>query len=394
MKSPLKAACSPVIEQLESRQMLAVTLADGVLTVTGSAKADNINVRTRGNQIVVSMRKQPKSFARADVDAIVVNGRGGNDKINNSARVAFVTLIGGSGNDDIKGGGSSELILGGNGNDTLRGGAGNDQIYGDAGHDNINGGKHNDTLGGDDEDELTPSSTTPGDDTLNGGPGNDWLLSGQQTDADLEPSTAGIQAGVTDPSGNDQMTGGPGVDVIDIRGRNSEGFEVGDGDIITDDEDIVPVDDLAGDEQGEDDLLQHKHAFIKIFVNGQLINIPSGAGQFGGQPVVHLHENPNPLDVRGFLIHMHSTDDSGGTARVFRLKDFFQHWGISFSDQNLGRLRVDDENALTMRVRERGVSTWTNVTSNLAEYAIQTQHNAGDQQYDQIEIRYNTPTPA
>ena len=59
MKAPrrLTSACSPVVasvfEQLESRQLLAVTLASGVLTVAGSNKADNISVNRAGGKIVV-----------------------------------------------------------------------------------------------------------------------------------------------------------------------------------------------------------------------------------------------------------------------------------------------------------------------------------------------------
>jgi hypothetical protein len=388
----IAAACSPVIEQLESRQMLAVTLADGVLSVRGSARPDIMSVRTAGQNLVVKIGNgRARSFRAADVDLVDVRGGSGADRINVKGRISNVVINGGGGNDQIVGSSRNDFILGGSGNDTINGSNGHDQIYGDAGDDNLSGGLGNDTLGGDDEDNLTPIAGMVGNDTLNGGAGHDWLLSGQETDADLSPDD-GIQAGINDPSGSDMMTGGDGTDVIDIRGRDGDGFEVGDGDTITDDEEIVPVFDTAGPEQGEDDLIQHKHAFIKIFIDGVLIDIPDGAGQFGGEPVVHTHEAPNPLDVRGYLLHFHNTDDSGGAGRVFRLRDFFEHWGISFSRLNLGRFRVDADNPLTMRVRPRGQTTWLNNTE-FGQYAIQTQHNAGDTQYDQIEIRYNTPTP-
>src|SRR5205823_318758 len=70
-----------------------------------------------------------------------------------------------------------------------------------------------------------------------------------------------------------------------------------------------------------------KHAFLKIIINGQTMLIPSRVGEFQGEPVVHTHDNPTPLDVRGYLLHFHNTATSGGTARVFTLGDFFEHWG-------------------------------------------------------------------
>src|SRR3954469_22283519 len=69
MKAPRRPAVarllvsSEFIEQLESRQMLAVGLTDGVLSVVGSQKADNISVTRAGGNIVVKMGRLKKSFA-------------------------------------------------------------------------------------------------------------------------------------------------------------------------------------------------------------------------------------------------------------------------------------------------------------------------------------------
>jgi len=120
--------------------------------------------------------------------------------------------------------------------------------------------------------------------------------------------------------------------------------------------------------------------------------IPSRVGEFLQAPVVHTHDNPTPLDVRGYLVHFHNTPDSGGASRVFTLGDFFEHWGISFSSKNIGRFRVDSNHKLTMTVKIKGsgnpVDLSNTTTPWFNNYVIQTPDNAGDTQYDQITITY------
>jgi hypothetical protein len=395
MNAPRRPARSPLstsfIEQLEARQLLAASLSGGVLTVDGGNGADLIRVSVAGPNIVVKLnRASAKTFARTSVQQLVVNGKNGNDRINVTGGIPNIVLNGGAGDDTIRGSGAADLISGGDGDDELRGRKGNDQVYGDAGDDVVFGGDGNDTLGGDDEDMLAATninSTLEGNDTLNGGNGNDWLLGG--TESDLHD----------DLSGNDSYAGNAGADILDIRGRNEDGLETGDGDTITqtDPTDRIPVRDLAGVDQGEDDLTHHKHAFIKIFLedkdgNQTLMHIPSNAGEFFEQPTIHTHENPSPLDARGFLMHFHNTDDSGGAARVLTLGDFFEHWGISLSDKNIGRFRVDQKHTLTMQVQVRGTGGFITPAQNFNNYAIATNDTdvADSTKYDQIRIIYKT----
>ncbi len=384
MKAPrrLTSACSPVVasvfEQLESRQLLAVTLASGVLTVAGSNHNDNISVNRAGGKIVVHLNRTSKSFTATQVDSILISGNGGNDRVTVTKAIANVTIDGGAGNDVLNGGGGSDLITGGAGDDTIKGRGGDDQMYGGA--------------------LWLTTATRPADqfgtDTLNGGVGNDWLLSGIESDI------------INDKSGADSFTGGPGNDVIDARGRQTTGqlFETAtaDGDVITDANespgDFVPVEDVTGTFSGnEADYTQHRHAFLKIkLIDDNHIShdifIPGNAGEFLGQPVVHTHELPTPADVRGTLMHFHNTTTSGGTDRVLTLGDFFEHWGISLSSQNIGRFRVDANHKLTMTVRVKGSTTVTTpaVGSSFNNYVIQSDnHNvANDQQFDQIVITY------
>ena len=58
------------------------------------------------------------------------------------------TVLGGSGNDNIRGGELSNLLVGNGGNDTLFRNFGNDTLLGGEGNDNLDGGPDADTLNG------------------------------------------------------------------------------------------------------------------------------------------------------------------------------------------------------------------------------------------------------
>ncbi|ANG63895.1 hypothetical protein A8C75_16365 [Marinobacterium aestuarii] len=80
-------------------------------------------------------------------------------------------VIGGNGDDFLKGFSGADDLSGGKGADTLQGGAGIDLLKGDAGDDHLDGGADTDTLeGGAGNDTLVAST---GGDTLKGGAGDD-----------------------------------------------------------------------------------------------------------------------------------------------------------------------------------------------------------------------------
>jgi len=108
-------------------------------------------------------------------------------------------VFGQDGNDIIVGGNADELILGGSGNDHIRGVGGNDTISGGDGSDWIHGGSGDDFMAG-----------AGADDTLLGGTGDDLIHGG---------------------SGNDRLDG--------QRGRDSLAGGTGDDDFTTDDDDLV-----------------------------------------------------------------------------------------------------------------------------------------------------------
>lgn len=143
-------------------------------------------------------------------------GENGNDKLYGDS--GDDTLSGGNGNDALNGGLDNDNLLGGAGNDIingndgmdkLKGDAGNDKLFGDAGDDSLDGGIGNDVVSaGDGDDNLIGFVGNDklfgdnGNDTLDGGVGNDTLAGGDGID-ELNGS-----------SGNDKLDGAAGDDLI------------------------------------------------------------------------------------------------------------------------------------------------------------------------------------
>ncbi|MEF9387617.1 calcium-binding protein [Ralstonia solanacearum species complex bacterium KE056] len=114
------------------------------------------------------------------------------------AAVKALVQVPTSGNDNLYGYASDDVLNGLDGNDTIRGYGGNDTLRGDAGADTLSGGDGNDSIdGGADNDYLYGEA---GDDALQGGSGNDTLYGGNGNDT--------LEGG----SGNDYLTGEGGSD--------------------------------------------------------------------------------------------------------------------------------------------------------------------------------------
>jgi Ca2+-binding RTX toxin-like protein len=176
-----------MIEPLEGRALLsAVTLSNGVLTVTGNATADRIEVQRRADkgQLKIEINGAEKKFTYSSVKKIVINSLGGNDFVDVSGRDGGVAIPmsvnGGDGNDTLHGGNGNDTINGGNGNDRIEARGGNDVVFGGAGNDWIQGGDGRDNIKGDSgADHLFGEA---GDDSLLGGDGDDDLNGGSGHD--------------------------------------------------------------------------------------------------------------------------------------------------------------------------------------------------------------------
>lgn len=157
------------------------SLIGDTLVVTGSNNSDNITVLRQGQQIVVLGGGAPQRYTLAQIAAISVDARGGNDRVFIDPSLSInATILGGAGNDILFGGGGNDNIDGGIGNDLIFGMAGNDTLLGGDGNDNLYGGNGNDTLkGGAGKDWLFGEL---GDDDLDGEADDDWLFGGLGTD--------------------------------------------------------------------------------------------------------------------------------------------------------------------------------------------------------------------
>ena len=227
------------LEQLENRRLLANDLATldettKVLTIEGTNKNDSISVGlvetttagVVGSNITVTVNKREYQFASDGVNAIVINGRNGNDWIWIEDTVtANATINAGLGNDRVKGGGGNDTIFGDKGNDRLRGGAGNDiisggvgndwawgddgddTVHGDVGNDHVLGGLGNDLVYGDAGQDAVDGNE--GDDTLWGGLGHDQLHGGAGNDALYGEANKDLLWG---DDGDDQLFGGDDKD--------------------------------------------------------------------------------------------------------------------------------------------------------------------------------------
>ena len=190
-----------------------VTLINGVLKIVATNGNDTLQINKVGNQYqIVGSFLTPTviRYSVSQVQSIEIDMLAGNDHVNINDSVKIpVTVRGGDGNDDIKGGGGNDLIYGGGGNDDIDAGSGNDVVYADAGNDEVKGGNGNDSLfGGDGDDELDGSNGNDllfgeaGSDELEGDDGND-ILSGGSGNDELEGD-----------AGFDFLIGGLGADLL------------------------------------------------------------------------------------------------------------------------------------------------------------------------------------
>jgi hypothetical protein len=119
-----------------------ITLADGVLQITGSPADDRlvVNVSRRRLRVTGTLAGEAvnESFAPRAVRKIVAELGEGNDSLTVKANVsAALRVNAGAGNDAVFAGLGAAVVVGGNGDDTLRGGAKRDVLIGGLGSDRI-----------------------------------------------------------------------------------------------------------------------------------------------------------------------------------------------------------------------------------------------------------------
>lgn len=118
------------------------------LDIVGTPNADTIKVVYAGAQgkatvFFGSTNKGTFNFT----GKILVYGQASNDTITIDPKITRTAFVWGeAGNDNITGGGGSDMLLGGDGNDKIAGGAGRDMLFGGDGADSLNGGAGDDVL--------------------------------------------------------------------------------------------------------------------------------------------------------------------------------------------------------------------------------------------------------
>ena len=179
--------------------VVTASLANGVLTITGTDGADNISVSQVNG--VIKVGGISDSFAVNSVKKIVIDAGNGNDVIHLDSQavagqqgiVVGAWVFARDGNDKIWGGEGADFIDGGLGNDTIYGGGGGDRIFGDAGDDVLYGNAGADfMIGGDGNDKLYGGD---GDDTLDGSRGTDNLFGDAGNDKLYDDATGNTRDG-------------------------------------------------------------------------------------------------------------------------------------------------------------------------------------------------------
>ncbi len=185
------AACTPATVQ--------ATVANGILTVTGTAESETIALRLKAgapNTVQVDVGDDGTAefeFDRTTFGQIQVLAGDGNDQIkidqvNGSFADETTTLDGGPGDDSI---------VGGDGNETLLGDAGNDRIDGNRGADQSDLGAGNDSFRWDPGD---------GSDVIEGRAGSDTLVfNGADVDENMFLDANGQRAVLVRNVGNVRM---------------------------------------------------------------------------------------------------------------------------------------------------------------------------------------------
>jgi Ca2+-binding RTX toxin-like protein len=208
-----------MFESLESRVLLSA-LTKGVLKITGTNRAETINVSQRKAYVFVQMNGKQEKFKLRSVKQILISGGKGNDDIETSGKLPGMKISGGLGNDTIVGANGSDTIHGDAGKDLIYGMAANDQIFGDASNDAIAGGDGNDVIsGGIGNDSMTGEG---GNDVVHGDDGDDWISAGNECPWGTEHQIhycSTIPDGSDDDmlfgdAGNDHLFASKGMDTV------------------------------------------------------------------------------------------------------------------------------------------------------------------------------------
>ena len=228
----IESAIGPVVEAMENRRLLSVTLVDGVLMVGGTDNSDAIELALNcdGSKVKVTVNGEVHKFDLDEVEQIRASGKGGHDKIKVRRRGddldVKVKMSGGAGDDTLAGGEMDDVLKGRDGDDILKGGEGEDELYGGDGDDELDGESDGDELyGGEDRDHDKDE-----DDSLEDGDKYDF--SDGKSDGESDGMSDGMSEGMSDGKSD-----GDHDDVLEPKSDGaSDGMSDGDADDVLDDD--------------------------------------------------------------------------------------------------------------------------------------------------------------
>ena len=202
-------------------------LCGSTLIVVGTSGPDTIQVTEANGRVTAAVNKKSWSFSSSQVNAIQVDGYGGNDVILlNTLGSNLPALVNeGSGNDLLWAGAGNATLIAGRGNDFLIGGGGVDRLYGGNGNDVLVSG------------QINPASplNRPGElESL----ARQWAKS--STSSRFRTAlTRTLKRAVQDDGSADQMFGGSGRNLF-FKGKNAVVEDPTRRDVV------IPVASLSG----------------------------------------------------------------------------------------------------------------------------------------------------
>ncbi len=224
-------------------------VVNGNLIVAGGFGNDTIVINPKGKPTATNATLQVRLNGQSlgtftGVNSITVYALDGNDNVQiaGSIKVA-ATVLGGAGNDRIKGGAGADVLVGGDGNDFLNGGTGADILIGGQGIDRLVGGPGDDIL-------IGGATTFDADTTALAALHTAWTSGGsadQRVNALLTGSggvtlsSSGAGATVQEDGAIDKLTGAAGTDW----------FLTGSGDVATDRHPFEFLNDAKGTPKGK-----------------------------------------------------------------------------------------------------------------------------------------------
>src|SRR5205814_2782817 len=97
---PLYHSCMHLSDPLEPRLLLAATLTNGTLKISGTPGSDTISITLRNDGYKVTLNSTTQNFPASSVRSLTVRGNAGNDSISLSGPIKANTNIRGDAGDD------------------------------------------------------------------------------------------------------------------------------------------------------------------------------------------------------------------------------------------------------------------------------------------------------